>query len=669
MNLEHILGPGGLISKHMPGYEYRPQQIEAALAIGKSLSAKEHCIAEAGTGVGKSMAYLLPAINHVHDGKRVVVSTHTLYLQAQLVTKDIPFLQNALPNRKFKPVLVKGRGNYICLNSFDAELGQLLLVGDPHLERLREWLGDTETGDVSELDFSFAGWSDICSDQDTCHHQECRWFAKCFYYKMRKAAAEADLIITNHSLFLSDLAVRLSDPKSGILPDYQAVIFDEAQHLEDVATKVFGIEYSSYRIPNLLNRVRRTRGIALDPQRFQAIDELNTELFSMFTRVPKQEFFFADAYECLGKERIEEAASMLCTVLDGLNRELSEQETEGRPELEDRLNGLRRMCGRLKEELSLLFFGPTEGYFRWGERPANGKLANCFLRCSPLTVAAVLHENLWRQVDAAVLTSATLSNSGTFKYLKTRLGLPDCCEVIEDSPFDFQNQCMLYIPRHLEFPSESGAYADKVADEIEQIVRASNGRAFLLFTSYRMMNAVYERLFGRLPFVMMKQGDMSNEALVNEFLKQENACLFGVHSFWEGVDIRGEALSCVVIDKLPFGVPDNPVNRARVDAITEAGGDWFTEYAMPQAQMRLKQGFGRLIRTKTDRGVVAILDSRLVRKYYGREFLRFLPQCPVTFEIEDVREFFAGDPLQTADCRPQTAAGDAHEQEISPESP
>ena len=640
MNLKQTLGPGGLISKHMPGYEYRPQQIEAALAIQKALASGEHCIVEAGTGVGKSMAYLLPAIGHAHAGKKVVVSTHTLYLQAQLVTKDIPLLQSVLPNRKFKAVLVKGRGNYICLNNFDAELGQLLLVGEPNLERLRQWLLETETGDVSELDFSFAGWSDVCSDQDTCHHQECRSFNKCFYYKMRRAAAEADLIITNHSLFLSDLAIRVSDPKSGILPDYHAVVFDEAQHLEDVATKVFGVEYSNYRIPNLLNRVRRTRGVVLDPQRIQAMDDLNADLFSMFTHIPKQEFFFADVYERVGKERIEEAASALCTMLDGLNRELSEQETEGRPELEDRLNGLRRMCGRLKEELSLLFFGPTEGYFRWGERPANGRLASCFLRCSPLSVAGVLHENLWKPVDTAVLTSATLSNSGTFNYMKARLGIPDCRGVIEDSPFDFQKQCLLYIPKHLDFPSEGAAYADRVADEIEQIVRASNGRAFLLFTSYRMMNAVYERLFGRLPFVMLKQGDMSNEALVNEFLKQENACLFGVHSFWEGVDIRGEALSCVVIDKLPFGVPDNPVNRARVDAITEAGGDWFTEYAMPQAQMRLKQGFGRLIRTKTDRGVVAILDSRLVKKYYGREFLRFLPQCPVTFEVEDVRAFF-----------------------------
>ena len=640
MELKKILGPDGLLSKRMDGYEYRPQQISMAWSIEEALAAKKHCLVEAGTGVGKSMAYILPAIKHATTGKKVVISTHTLYLQAQLMSKDIPFLQEILPDRKFKAALVKGRGNYLCLSNFDAELGQLYLIAETNLEKLQKWSLETETGDVGELDFSFSGWSDICSDQDTCHRQECRWFNKCFYYKMRKAAEEADIVITNHSLFFSDLAIRSVDPNAGILPDYSAVVFDEAQHIEDVATKVFGVECSNYRIPSFLNRVRRTRNIALDPQRIQTIDQLNEELFNTFLRSPKQEFFFSDIYEREGKGRIEEGVSTLCTLLDGLNRELSDQETEGKPELEERLSGLRRMCGRLKEDLHLLFFGASEGYFRWGERPANGKFTNCFIRYTPLTVSDVLRSVLWKEVNTTVLTSATLSNSGTFDYIKARLGLAECQETIEDSPFDFQKQCLLYIPRHLEFPTENSAYTDKVANEIEEIVRASGGRAFLLFTSYRMLNAVYDRLFGRLPYTMLKQGDMPNEQLVQEFLRQENACLFGVHSFWEGVDVRGDALSCVVIDKLPFGVPDNPVNKARVDAITAAGGDWFAEYSVPQAQMRLKQGFGRLIRMKSDRGVVAILDSRLVKKSYGREFLRFLPQTPVTFKIEDVRRFY-----------------------------
>ncbi|MGB9586553.1 MAG: ATP-dependent DNA helicase [Armatimonadota bacterium] len=640
MDLERILGPNGLLSEHMPGYEYRPQQIEAAVTIQQALANKKHCIVEAGTGVGKSMAYLLPAIEHAAPSRKVVVSTFTLYLQSQLINKDIPFLANLFRDRKLKVALVKGRGNYLCLSNYDAELSQLNLIGDSNLDRLQEWARKTETGDVSELGFVFPGWSEICSDQDTCHHQNCPWFSKCFYYKMRRAAQDAEIVVANHSLFFSDLEIRAADPNSTVLPEYDAVVFDEAHHLENVATKVFGVEFSNYRIVNLLNRIRRTKGLGVDPSRIQAIEELNSALFTAFAMGPKQEFFFSDAYEQVDQGAVESTVSRLCTLLGELGNELSSQETEGRQELADRIDGFKRICTRCKEDLQLLFFGADEGYFRWGERTANGKLATCFLRCSPITVASFLRDALWREVNTAILTSATLSNSGTFSYIKNRLGIPTCMELIVDSPFDFQSQCLLYIPRHLPYPSEAPEYADIVAQEIEDLVRAADGRAFLLFTSYRMMNAVYERLSGRLPYRMMKQGDMPNEALVQEFLSEENPVLFGVHSFWEGVDIRGDALSLVVIDKLPFAVPDSPINRARVDAITAAGGDWFTEYAMPQAQMRLKQGFGRLIRTKTDRGVVAILDSRLMKKSYGREFLRFLPQCPVTSDIEDVQGFY-----------------------------
>ncbi|MHB0912712.1 MAG: ATP-dependent DNA helicase [Armatimonadota bacterium] len=621
-----------MISSNLPGYEYRPQQVEAALGIERALHERKHCLVEAGTGVGKSMAYLLAAVEHARAGKKVVVSTQTLNLQAQLAGKDIPFLQSVLPGRDFKVVVAKGRGNYLCLSSFDAELGQLYLASDPNTARLSKWVNETETGDVAELDFSFSGWSDICSNLDTCHNQECRYFSKCFYYKMRKAATEADIVVTNHFLFMSDLAIRSSDSNAGILPDYDAVIFDEAHHLEDVAIKVFGVELASFRLPNLIAKLRRVRGVGLSPERLKSLDELNSALFSIFYGTRKQDFFFSDIE---GADRVGEVAEQLGSVLDGLVRELAEQVGD-RPELRERLEGLQRICVRCREEIMLLFFGPPEGHFRWGQKDPQ----NCYLRYTPLSVAEVLRDLLWKEIDSVILTSATLANSGTFRYVKSRLGIPEALEVIQESPFDFRRQCMLYVPRHLDFPTDSPDYADSVADEMEGLVAASDGRAFLLFTSYRMMNAIYERLLGRLPYVMLKQGEMSNEALLQTFLREEKACLFGVHSFWEGVDVRGEALSCVVIDKLPFAVPDSAVNRARVDAITGSGGDWFREYSMPQAQMRLKQGFGRLIRTAKDRGVVAILDARLVKKYYGREFLRFLPKCPVTHKLEDVRRFF-----------------------------
>ncbi|MHB1456815.1 MAG: ATP-dependent DNA helicase [Armatimonadota bacterium] len=642
MNIERILGPDGLLSKHMPGYEYRPQQIEAASAIHKALTSKRHCIAEAGTGVGKSMAYLLPIIDYVKNRKRVVVSTHTIYLQSQLMSKDIPFLREILPQNEFKVALVKGRGNYLCLNNFDVDFGQLSLINEGNTDRIQKWAAETKTGDIGELDFQFSGWSDICSDQDTCHRQDCHLYSKCFYYNMRNIAAEADIIITNHSLFFSDLAVRMENPKAGILPDYDAVVFDEAHHLEDVATKVFGIEYNSFLVPSLLNRVKRTKDIGIDPTRIQNIEDINTELLDVFTSSPKQEFFLKDMYNQGGKDRIESAASSLCTLIDGLSRELIDQDTEGKPELKERIDGYRRKCSRLKDDINSIFFGPTEGNFKWGERVKSGRYTNCFIRQSPLNVADILPDNLWKTVSSAILTSATIANSGGFSYIKARLGLEECDEILEDSPFNFAKQCLLYIPRHFEPPDESNVYADKVAREIEEIVRASHGRAFLLFTSYRMLNAVYDRLIGKLPYVMLKQGDFANEELVREFLKQDNACLFGVHSFWEGIDIKGEALSCVVIDKLPFAAPDSPMVKARADAVNASGGNGFTDYAIPQAQTRLKQGFGRLIRTSKDRGVVAILDSRLVKKAYGREFLKFLPRCPITIKMDDVKDFFEG---------------------------
>lgn len=640
MDIALILGENGSLAKHLPGYEYRPQQIEAAIAIQNALKSKRHCLVEAGTGVGKSMAYLLPAIEYIANRRKIIVSTHTIYLQSQLISKDIPFLKSILPHNNFTVSLVKGRSNYLCLNNYDAEYGQTSLYSENNIGKLNAWVNETETGDIAEIDFQFSGWSDICADQDTCHKQDCKYYNKCFYYKMRNAAELSDIIIANHSLFFSDLAIRIENPKAGILPAYDAVIFDEAHHIEDVASKVFSIEYSSFELPFFLNRIKRQKNIHIDPARLQEIEDINSSLMSMFIQSPKQEFFFNDIYDGGIKEKAEKAAADLCILIDGLNRELHEQDTEGKPELKERIDGFRRVCVRLRDNIHSLFFGADEGHFKWGEIIRSAKYTNCFLRYSPLSVADILSDSLWKTTNSAILTSATITNSGGFSFIKDRLGIDDCDETVEDSPFDFSTQCLLYVPRHLEFPNESSLYADKVADEIEQIVSASGGRAFLLFTSYRMMNAVYDRLADRLPYTMLKQGDLSNEETVKEFLKNENACLFGVHSFWEGIDIKGEALSCVIIDKLPFSTPDSPVNKARTDAVTAFGGNGFTEYSIPQAQIRLKQGFGRLIRTKTDKGVVAILDSRIIKKAYGKEFIKFLPECPLTFKINDIHSFF-----------------------------
>ena len=558
-----------------------------------------------------------------------------------MVGKDIPLVQSVMEEYPFKAVLVKGRSNYLCRMELDYALENIIYQNDPHFDRLRAWMGKTETGDVSELEFAFPHWGEVCSNQDTCRHQECRQYDNCFYYRIRREAASADIIAVNHSLFFSDLGIKLEDPKSGVLPRYDAVIFDEAHHLEDIAGKTFGVELSNMRVNWLLNRVGRLRDASVSAGQLQAIKAANDAIFQACAIVPKQEFFLEDLLLGTYGQTVLGAANEMINLLDDLNREISVQESGADPDLKERIQGYRRVCGRIREDMNLLFFREEENYFKWCDKPVGSRFVQCCLHMTPIDVSRILKERLWESVDGTVLTSATLSNSGGFEYIKSRLGLEEAIERVLDSPFDFENQTLIYVPADLEPPSESEAYADAVSSRIGEILEISGGRAFVLFTSYRMLNAVHGRLADRLPFKLLRQGEMSNEQLLRAFRKDRSACLFGVHSFWEGVDVKGETLSCVIIDKLPFAVPDNPVNKARVDALKAAGRDWFTDYAMPQAQIRLKQGFGRLVRTKNDRGVVCILDSRLLKKYYGAEFLRVLPRAKRTSNIENIKEFFA----------------------------
>lgn len=638
--IRRLLGPDGRFAALCPGYEYREEQVRMAEGCADALTRKQHLLVEAGTGVGKTVAYLIPAVLYSERGKPVVVSTHTINLQGQLVDKDIPLIRSVLEDHPFSAVLMKGRSNFLCLTELDHASSSLVYQADPLFERLREWAGETETGDVGELDFSFPDWAEVCCNPDTCKRQECVYHTDgCFYYRMRRNAEAADIVVVNHSLFFSDLGLRRQDPRTAILPDYSAVVFDEAHHLEDVAGSVFGVEFSNYRVPSLLNRIRKRRDIAISHGELQYIESASNILFDAFRQAHKQEFFFEELYEEVGRGSIEDAARELQTLLDGLNTQLLEQDTEGNEELKDRLDGYRRMLGRMRDELGEMFFGDHPNYFRWCEKQTGSRFANCYLHLSPISVADLLRESLWEPVDTVICTSATLSNSGTFCYTSGRLGAPEREEMILGSPFDFKSQALIYVPDDLDFPSERDEYADAVADRIDDILRATEGRAFVLFTSYRMLNAVFRRLQDRSPFRLLRQGEMSNEQLIREFREDPSTCLMGVHSFWEGVDVKGERLSCVIIDKLPFAVPDSPIHKARCEAIEREGGNWFRDYAMPQAQIRLKQGFGRLIRTRSDYGVVAILDSRIHRKYYGREFLRYLPRCRATKNISTIRDF------------------------------
>lgn len=643
-----MLGPDGALSRFLPGFVYRPEQIAVAEAVSESLQLSQICMAEAGTGVGKTMAYLIPAVEQIRQNKRVVISTHTLNLQGQLMGKDIPLLQRAIGKPGFEAILVKGMGNYLCLSKLNSAAGQPTLLPDDSLQQVSEWASDTSTGDMAELPFRVPGWSEINCERDLCNRQECRFYSDCFYYNMRRSAEGAGLIVANHALFFSDLVIRMSDPSAGILPPYDFVIFDEAHHLEEVAGKVFGIEYSNHRIPTFLNRLRRIRGIPVDLGKLQALESLNEDFFRLFDTVRRQEFFLTDVFDGHALGELNNRGSQLCILLQNLSAELlgqAKETGEGEEDIKDRLEGYARTCARLQTDLQLLLFENDKGWFVWGAKPAQpGRHIKAVLHRSPMQVSDILAENFWNKVGGAALLSATLSNSGGFSYARARLGVPEAREVVVGSPFDFKNQSLLYVPAHLPFPSNAPEYVREMSEEIRRILTYSGGRAFLLFTSYRMMDLVHSTLASQLNYPLLRQGEMPNAALLEEFKRTPNACLFGTSSFWEGVDIQGEALSCVIIDKLPFSVPDSPTSRARIAAIEEAGGNAFAELSVPEAQIRLKQGFGRLIRTGADRGIVAIFDSRLIKKPYGQSFLKVLPPATLTRSLEDVRKFFEGAP-------------------------
>ncbi len=682
--VDEIFDPDGPLVAILPGYEYRKDQAVACRAVLESFNSRRHCLMEAGTGVGKTLAYLIPAAIAASEGRRTVISTHTISLQTQLIEKDIPrvaeLFAKLMPWMELKAVLMKGRGNYICLQDVDAAEGDLLKITDPLFRRVQAWSRKTKTGDVADLPFNSPEWSDVAANVDSCRGKDCRYYDRCHYYRMRWSGTNANIIVVNHALFFSDLALKASDPESGILPDYHHVVFDEAHHLEDVATKTFSVEASNRRIPHYLDRLKRTKDLQIDDVKLTAVELLNTDLFAMFES-ERPEFFFDDVLTPGGSHRAKELVAGIRVGLEGIVKIVREHARIAQAPMSERLEGLERMGIRLMEEMEALFFRDAPGYIRWGERTsqrreeastrARRKEPRVTLHYTPVSVHDLMNQMMWVPLGedgksgrveeaksqlppatprpSAVLCSATLSNSGGFSYLRSRLGIPDdAIECISGSPFDFKRQAMLYVPGHLPSPPSSGsvdgaAFIDAAIEEIKQLLILTAGRTFILFTSRKMLGEVYDRLHGTTPFPLFRQGDQPPGLLLRGFRESGNGCLLGTQTFWEGVDVRGEALSCVIIDRLPFAVPDSPITRARTDIIKDNGGDWFNDFSVPQAQIRLKQGFGRLIRTREDRGIVCILDTRLITKSYGREFVRHLPPASRASTWSRVERFWKND--------------------------
>jgi ATP-dependent DNA helicase DinG len=642
--LSEILGPSGPIAGAHPRYEFRPGQIQMALAVAAAIAERRHLCVEAGTGTGKTLAYLLPGI---FSAKRVIVSTGTKNLQEQIFFKDLPFLEQAL-GRKFSVCYVKGRSNYICLKKLgeiDGE-GYLFSRHDPeYLETIREWITTTETGDKAELKSlpdDFPLWRHLDARRETCTGQKCPDFDACFVTKVRQRALASDMVIVNHHLFFADLALRQGDFGS-VLPDYSIVIFDEAHELEDVVTQYFGIMVSSFRLEEFARDVRHALAELGPPSkalegRLDKLLALSGEFFGAFRcregRYSLHEYG-KDAPLRRGPQHGDSPSHAygkllaLLSVISGL--------LENLPSQSDATESLCRRCQELHDELIAILESDATERVYWYEVRSRG----VFLWASPINVSAILADRLFAMVDTAILTSATLSTGGDFQFIRSRLGLHKCGELILDSHFDFSRQAIFYVPKSIPEPKEAG-WAEQACGELENILAASAGRAFVLFTSYAQMEAFYHTLQSRIPYPTLIQGEKSKSGLLEEFRITPNAVLFATSSFWQGVDVQGEQLSCVVIDKLPFSVPSDPIVAARIRNLNETGGNAFYDYQIPEAIILLKQGLGRLIRSRSDRGILALLDKRIVTRSYGRIFLDSLPPAPLTHDFAHLRNFLTG---------------------------
>ncbi len=611
--MQEVFGPGGALARALPGYEPRAEQAALAAAVDRALATGEHLVAEAGTGVGKSLAYLVPALA---SGQRVVVATATKALQEQLLAKDVPVAAAAVGGEPAVAVL-KGRNNYLCRRQLRGFQPFLLADGRDGRawEAMQGWLDETETGDRAELELepSDALWSEFAVGPDRCSGRRCPFVGSCFAEAARERAAHADLVIVNHALYFAHVA-----SGGGVLPEHDAVVFDEAHRLEESAASWLGGRVSRPGLRRLALDVERACRDSERPLPARALDrvERGGERLLRVVAPPA------------GRRRLREppaeAALVLVDALGDLALALDGQGEE--------LDALARRALATAAQVEAILEPDALERVVWAEPDA--------VAWAPVDVSGELRERLWEDGPTAILVSATLTTGEDATFVRRRLGLERAREAVVGSPYDFAEQALLYVPRSLPDPRGDG-FAERAAEEIVALLAFSEGRALVLTSSYRALDVYRERVRGRVPYDVLVQGEAPRERLLERFRDEVGSVLLATSTFWQGVDVPGESLSLLVIDKLPFSAPGDPLHEARCEAVERGGGDWFRDYALPSAMLQLRQGFGRLIRGHGDRGVVAILDPRLRTRAYGRAFLGALPRCPLVEDAAAVAAFFS----------------------------
>jgi len=631
----------GPLAKVLPSFEPRPSQRQMAIAAADIFESGGVLLVEAGTGIGKTIAYLVPAIL---SRNRILISTGTKTLQDQIFYKDLPALRKAL-DISFTATYMKGRGNFLCLHRFDAlqkNHEPFTKIERNYLDAIGEWAKQTKTGDraeIEDLPDDFTIWHDISATTDNCIGTECPQYQDCFVTKMRQNALESDLVIVNHHLLCADTAVKHS-AYGEVIPECRYVVIDEAHQVEDVATQYFGVSLSDHRLDELLRDVQRV----LDAKLW-TVTEITDELKECVERTRKQSQGFFDSLNLnnMTGDRVRITSDLMAPIAEPGHQLIQSLANLGRilgniPDATEDVLALSRRSSEVCDQLRFLISASDPNFVYFFETRGRG----AHLRASPIDVSEIVSELLFQKMEGTILTSATLTVDNSFDYVRKRLGINQAFELQLLSEFDFKKQAILYLPQRMPDP-RSKEFVAAAAYELTNLLAVTEGRAFILCTSYNNLKKIHRLLESTIPYPLLVQGSAPRTVLLREFRSTPQAVLLATSSFWQGVDVKGKELSCVVIDKLPFASPSDPITAARMEAIESCGGNAFTDYQVPLAILTLLQGLGRLIRHRNDRGVLAILDRRLETKGYGHRFLASLPPSLVTHELSDIKRFFDGD--------------------------